>query len=115
MIPKVQSCVHFNMYSAIDWKMMMELGSNLKFSSKIVTLSYMKQHKKFGLLGLTLQSEETVGEMKKEKYASLQEEGKLNGWKINVWVVEEGCKVYHKVGEKGITCTLKQQALINIQ
>ena len=31
------------------------------------------------------------GEMKKEKYAPLQEEGKANGWKVKVWAVEVAC------------------------
>ena len=32
------------------------------------------------------------GELKKAKYAPLQEQGKVNGWKVHVWIVEVGCK-----------------------
>ena len=31
-------------------------------------------------------------ELKKSKYAPLQEEGKVNGWNVYVWTVEVGCK-----------------------
>ena len=51
--------------------------------------------KKVGLVEMTVPSEERVeisGEMKKEKYAPLQEEGKANGWKVQVWAVEVGCR-----------------------
>ena len=51
--------------------------------------------KKIGLIELTVPSEERVevsGELKKARYAPLQEEGKANGWKVQVWAIEVGCK-----------------------
>ena len=51
--------------------------------------------KRIGLIELTVPSEERVevsGELKKAKYASLQEEGKTRGWNVHMWAVEVGCK-----------------------
>ena len=32
------------------------------------------------------------GELKKTKYAPLQQEGKSNGWNVQVWAIEVSCK-----------------------
>ena len=48
-----------------------------------------------GVIELTVPNEDRVevsGELKKAKYAPLQEQGKANGWKVHVWAVEVGCK-----------------------
>ena len=51
--------------------------------------------KRIGLVELTVPSEERIevsGELKKSKYAPLQEQGKVNGWNVNIWAVEVGCR-----------------------
>ena len=51
--------------------------------------------KNVGLVELAVTNDERVEffcEMKKEKYAPLQEEGKVNGWKVKVGAVEVGCR-----------------------
>ena len=51
--------------------------------------------KRIGLIELVVPSEERVevsGELKKAKYASLQEERKTRGWNVHMWAVEVGCK-----------------------
>ena len=47
------------------------------------------------MIELTVPSEDRVevsGELKKAKYAPLQEQGKVKGWNVHVWAVEVGCK-----------------------
>ena len=72
-----QSCQHSYLDGASDWKMMVDLGNNLKFPSEIAVtnqrpdmLIISNSTKKVGLVELTVPSEERVeisGEMKKEK------------------------------------------------
>ena len=47
--------------------------------------------KRIGLIELMLTSEEKVevsGELKKARYAPMQEEGKTRGWNVHIWAVE---------------------------
>ena len=44
---------------------------------------------------MTVPSEERIElseEIKRTKYAVIQEEGKKNGWNVQVWAVEVGCR-----------------------
>ena len=102
MTSRVQSFQNSYLDGASDWKMMVELGSNLKFPSEIVVsiqrpdmLLISNSTKRVGMVELTVPSEERVeisSELKKIRYASLQEEGKANGWKVQLWAVEVGCR-----------------------
>ena len=87
---------------ANDWKLMVDLDRNLKFPKEVAITNQRpdmvlmsNSTKKIGLIELTVPSEERVevsGELKKARYAPLQEEGKANGWKVQVWAIEVGCK-----------------------
>ena len=35
---------------------------------------------------------EVSGELKRAKYAGLQEEGRKNGWLVQIWAIEIGCR-----------------------
>ena len=87
---------------ANDWKLMVDLDRNLKFPRQVAETNQRPDMilmsegtKRVGLVELTVPSEERIevsGELKKAKYAPLQEEGKANGWIVNLWAVEVGCK-----------------------
>ena len=87
---------------ASDWKMQADLDGHLKFPKEVAVtdkrpdlILISTESKKVGLVELTIPSEERVevsGEMKKTKYAPLQQEGKTNGWNVQVWTIEVGCK-----------------------
>ena len=64
----------------------------------IIILS--ERSKQMGIIELTVPSEERVevsGELKRDKYETLAEAGKLNGWKVRVWAVEVGCRGFPAV------------------
>ena len=51
--------------------------------------------KKMGIVELTVPGEERIevsGEIKRTKYAGLQEEGRKNGWLVQIWAIEVGCR-----------------------
>ena len=87
---------------AKDWKLMVDLDRNLKFPTEVAITNMRpdmvlmsSSTKRVGLIELTVPSEERVevsGELKKARYAPLQEEGKANGWNVQVWAIEVGCK-----------------------
>ena len=87
---------------ANDWKIMVDLGGILKFPRQIADtnqrpdmLLMSESTKRVGVIELTVPGEERLevsGELKKAKYAPLQEQGKVNGWRVHVWTVEVGCK-----------------------
>ena len=87
---------------ANDWKLMVDLGGMLKVPIQIADTNQrpdmilMSESTKIaGVIELTVPNEDRVevsGELKKAKYAPLQEQGKANGWKVHVWAVEVGCK-----------------------
>ena len=93
---------HSYLDGAIDWKLMVDLGGNLKFPRQVAITNQRpdmilmsEATKRIGLIELTVPSEERIevsGELKRAKYAPLQEEGKANGWNVRVWAVEVGCK-----------------------
>ena len=79
-----------------------DLDRKLKFPREVAVtilrpdiLLVSESTKRIGLIELTVPSEERIevsGELKKFKYAPLQEQGKVNGWNVNIWAVEVGCK-----------------------
>ena len=77
---------------ANDWKLMVDLGGNLKFPRQVAITNQRPDMvlmsegtKRIGLIELTVPSEERIevsGELKRTKYAPLQEEGEANGWNV---------------------------------
>ena len=54
-----------------------------------------EETKKVGIVELTVPGEERIevsGELKRTKYAGLQEEGRKNGWLVQTWAIEIGCR-----------------------
>ena len=52
------------------------------------------------IIELTVPSEERIevaGEMKRSKYEILSTEGKKNGWRVQCWAVEVGCRGFPAV------------------
>ena len=100
--PTQKSLLGSYLDGAIDWKLRTDLDGNLKFPIQVADTNLRPDMilvseitKKIGLIELTVPSEERVevsGELKKAKYASLQEEGKTRGWNVHMWAVEVGCK-----------------------
>ena len=103
---------------ASDWELQVDLDRKLKVPSKVAVtnlrpdiLLISECRRKMGIVELTVPSEERIevsGELKKTKYASLQEEGRKNGWSVQVWAVEVGCRGFPAasmagfLGEMGI-------------
>ena len=87
---------------ANDWKLMVDLGGNLKVPRQIADTNQRpdmmlisESMRLAGVIELTVPREDRVevsGELKKMRYAPLQEQGKANGWKVHVWAVEVGCR-----------------------
>ena len=87
---------------ANDWRLMVDLGGNLKVPRQIADTNQRpdmmlisESTRLAGVIELTVPREDRVevsGELKKMRYAPLQEQGKANGWKVHVWAVEVGCR-----------------------
>ena len=88
--------------TAKDWEMSTDLKNNLKVPKEVtftnlrpdITL-ISKSTKQFGIVELTVPSEERVevsGELKKLKYEEIAQEARENGWGVRVWAVEVGCR-----------------------
>jgi hypothetical protein len=87
---------------ANDWKLHVDLDRKLKFPREVAVtnlrpdmLLVSESTKRIGLVELTVPNEERIevsGELKKSKYTPLQEQGKVNGWNVNIWAVEVGCR-----------------------
>ena len=102
MTPTEKSLLGSYLDGAVDWKLRTDLDGNLKFPIQVADTNkrpdmilVSESTKRIGLIELTVPSEERVevsGELKKAKYASLQEEGKTRGWNVHMWAVEVGCK-----------------------
>ena len=92
---------HSYLDGAVDWKLMVDLDGNLKFPRQVAITNQRPDMilvsegtRRIGLIELTVPSEERIevsGELKRAKYAPLQEEGKANGWNVQVWAVEVSC------------------------
>ena len=89
---------HSYLDGAVDWKLMVDLDRNLKFPRQVAITNQRPDMilvsegtKRIGLIELTVPSKERIevsGELKRAKHAPLQEEGKANGWNVQVWAVE---------------------------
>ena len=90
------------MEGAKDWRLRVDLDKKLKVPQNIVEtelrpdmLLISDTAKRMGVIELTVPSEDRVevsGELKKAKYAVLQQEAKKNGWSVRIWAVEVGCR-----------------------
>ena len=115
---------------ANDWKLMVDLDRNLKFPMEVAVTNQRpdmvlmsNSTKRIGLIELTVPNEERVevsGELKKARYAPLQEEGKANGWKVQVWAIEVGCKGFPAASmatflkDLGLSCSERTHQLKKI-
>ena len=88
--------------SAKDWKMSVDLENSLQVPKEVtltnlrpdITLTSRKT-KQMGIVELTVPSEERIevsGELKRQKYEKMAQEGRMNGWRVRIWAVEVGCK-----------------------
>merc|ERR1712055_51021 len=87
---------------AIDWQLRTDLDENIKLPAQVADTNkrpdmilVSESTKRIGLIELMVPSEERIevsGELKKDKYASLLEEGRTRGWNMHMWAVEVGCK-----------------------
>ena len=79
---------------------MVDVDRNLKFPKEVAETNQRpdmilmsSSTKRIGLIELTVPSEERIevsGELKKARYAPLQEQGKANGWRVQIWAIEVG-------------------------
>ena len=98
----VRSVPRTYMEGARDWRLQVDLDSKLRVPHYIVEtdlrpdmLLISDSTKRMGVVELTVPSEDRVevaGELKKNKYAVLQQEGKKQGWGVQIWAVEVGCR-----------------------
>ena len=87
---------------ARDWRLLVDLDGRLRVPRNIVEtelrpdmLLISDSTKRMGVVELTVPSEDRVeisGELKKSKYTVLQQEGKKQGWRVQIWAVEVGCR-----------------------
>ena len=88
--------------SASDWRLIVDLDGRLKVPEEVAVtdmrpdmLLISEETKKVGIVELTVPGEERIevsGELKRTKYAGLQEEGRKNGWLVQTWAIEIGCR-----------------------
>ena len=85
-----------------DWRMEVDLDKKLKIPPHIMETNLRpdmmlisEQTKQLGLIELTVPSEDRIelsSELKKGKYAPIEEAGERRGWKTRIWAVEVGCR-----------------------
>ena len=74
----------------------MKIPTEISFTSlrpDITLISY--QSKQIGIVELTVPNEDRIeisGELKRQKYEQIAQDGKLNGWRVKIWAVEVGCR-----------------------
>ena len=88
--------------SASDWRLIVDLDGRLNVPEEVAVtnmrpdmLLISDQTKKVGIVELTVPGEERIevsGELKRTKYAGLQEERRKNGWLVQIWAIEIGCR-----------------------
>ena len=87
---------------ADDWSMKVDLDSKLKIPEYVAVTNLRpdmilvsNSTKRMGIIELTVPSKERIevsGELKREKYEVIVQEGKTRGWTVRVWSVEVGCR-----------------------
>ena len=85
-----------------DWSLKVDLDGRLRVPERVSEtnlrpdmLLVSNSTKRMGIVELTVPSEERVevaGEMKREKYQRIVQDGKERGWTVRVWAVEVGCR-----------------------
>ena len=98
--------------------MSVDLEGRLKIPSEITVTNLRpdmilisKDTKQLGIIELTVQIEDRIeiaGEIKRNKYSIIEEEGKANGWGVQIWAVEIGCRGFPAKSTKRL---LKQMGL----
>ena len=88
--------------SARDWVLQVDLGRQLKIPIHIADtnlrpdmIMVSEQTKQIAIIELTVPSEDRIGvsaELKRTKYAVIEELCRQNRWKPRVWTVEVGCR-----------------------
>ena len=88
--------------TAQDWRLEVDLGQRLKVPTYVTDtnlrpdiLLISEATKQIGIIELTVPSEERIeisGEIKRAKYATLEQGGRQNGWGVRIWTVEVGCR-----------------------
>ena len=91
---------YFN--TADDWKLQVDLNQRVRIPVEIADtrlrpdmILVSAKTKQFGIIELTVPSETRIGiseELKRAKYAELEEQSHRNGWKTKVWTVEIGSR-----------------------
>ena len=95
-------CTRSFLEEAQDWQLMVDLDGQLKIPEEIVLTRHRpdmvlisKSLKKMVVVELTVPMEcriEVSNELKKKRYADLEEAVKPQGWKAIVYAVEVGCR-----------------------
>ena len=98
--------------------MSVDLEGRLKIPSEITVTNLRpdmilisKDTKQLGIIELTVPIEDRIeiaGEIKRNKYSIIEEEGKANGWGVQIWAVEIGCRGFPAKSTKRL---LKQMGL----
>lgn len=88
--------------TARDWVLKVDLDGRLKVPPEIMETNLRPDMmvvsattKQLGIVELTVPSEARIqvsSELKKMKYAPIEEAGARNGWKVRIWAVEVGCR-----------------------
>ena len=99
---------HYTYLSAAkDWKLTVDVESSLKIPRDICNTNLRpdiiivsRKTKQIGIVELTVPNEDRVevsNEMKRLKYEQIAQEGRLNGWRVRIWVVEVGCRSFQAI------------------
>ena len=93
--------------TARDWKLSVDLGQKLKIPIAVSATNLRPdiiivsgKTKQMGIVELTVPSEERIeisGEIKRNKYEKIVNEGRQNGWRVRCWAVEVGCRGFPAV------------------
>ena len=85
-----------------DWSMQVDLDGKLRVPERVAETNLRpdmillsQSSRRMGIVELTVPSEERIevsGELKREKYAKIEAEGRLRGWAVRTWTVEVGCR-----------------------
>ena len=95
------------MATAGDWKLTADLEASLKIPREICDTNLRpdliivsRKTKQIGIVELTVPNEDRIevsGEIKRQKYEQIAQEGRLRGWRVRIWAVEVGCRGFPAV------------------
>ena len=85
-----------------DWTLSVDLDGRLRVPERVSETNLRpdmilmsNSTRRMGIVELTVPSEERIeisGELKREKYQRIVQEGREKGWTVRVWAVEVGCR-----------------------